>query len=135
MEVNEQTDLIQGAKNNNRITKIGKFMRKTSIDELPQFFNVLNGDMSVVGPRPHMVSVTEMYALKIDKFMMRHFIKPGITGLAQTKGLRGEIETERDMVNRIKLDVFYIENWTLILDLKIIYQTIVNIYRGEDKAC
>jgi putative colanic acid biosynthesis UDP-glucose lipid carrier transferase len=82
-------------------------MRKTSIDELPQFFNVLNGDMSVVGPRPHMVSVTEMYALKIDKFMMRHFIKPGITGLAQTKGLRGEIETERDMVNRIKLDVLY----------------------------
>jgi putative colanic acid biosynthesis UDP-glucose lipid carrier transferase len=67
--------------------------------------------------------------------MMRHFIKPGITGLAQTKGLRGEIETERDMVNRIKFDVFYIENWTLILDLKIIYQTIVNIYRGEDKAC
>jgi putative colanic acid biosynthesis UDP-glucose lipid carrier transferase len=81
-----------------------------------------------------MVSVTEMYALKIDKFMMRHFIKPGITGLAQTKGLRGEIETERDMVNRIKLDVF-MKNWTLILDLKIIYQTIVNIYRGEDKAC
>jgi putative colanic acid biosynthesis UDP-glucose lipid carrier transferase len=81
-----------------------------------------------------MVSVTEMYALKIDKFMMRHFIKPGITGL-QTKGLRGEIETERDMVNRIKFDVFYIENWTLILDLKIIYQTIVNIYRGKIKAC
>jgi putative colanic acid biosynthesis UDP-glucose lipid carrier transferase len=135
MEVNRQTDLIQVAKNNNQITKMGKFMRKTSIDELPQFFNVLNGDMSVVGPRPHMVSVTEMYALKIDKFMMRHFIKPGITGLAQTKGLRGEIETERDMVNRIKFDVFYIENWTLILDIKIIYQTIVNIYKGEDKAC
>jgi putative colanic acid biosynthesis UDP-glucose lipid carrier transferase len=134
MEVNEQTDLIQGQKTIIELQKIGKFMRKTSIDELPQFFNVLNGDMSVVGPRPHMVSVTEMYALKIDKFMMRHFIKPGITGLAQTKGLRGEIETERDMVNRIKLDVFYIENWTLILDLKI-YQTIVNIYRGEDKAC
>jgi putative colanic acid biosynthesis UDP-glucose lipid carrier transferase len=108
-------------------------MRKTSIDELPQFFNVLNGDMSVVGPRPHMVSVTEMYALKIDKFMMRHFIKPGITGLAQTKGLRGEIETERDMVNRIKLDVFYIENW-IDSGSKIIYQTIVNIYRGEDKS-
>lgn len=134
MEVNEQADSIQAAKNDNRITKIGKFMRKTSIDELPQFFNVLNGDMSVVGPRPHMVSHTEMYALKIDKFMIRHFIKPGITGLAQTKGFRGEIESESDIINRVKYDIFYMKNWSILLDMKIIIVTILNIIKGEEKA-
>jgi putative colanic acid biosynthesis UDP-glucose lipid carrier transferase len=134
MEVNEQADSIQAAKNDNRITKIGKFMRKTSIDELPQFFNVLNGDMSVVGPRPHMVSHTEMYALKIDKFMIRHFIKPGITGLAQTKGFRGEIGSESDIINRVKYDIFYMKNWSILLDMKIIIITILNVIKGEEKA-
>ncbi|MBS7787527.1 undecaprenyl-phosphate glucose phosphotransferase [Flavobacterium sp. CYK-55] len=134
MNLNEIADLEQVSKNDPRITKIGKFIRKTSIDELPQFFNVLLGDMSVVGPRPHMVSHTEMYARKVDKFMVRHFIKPGITGLAQTNGYRGEVETDKDIINRVKYDIFYIENWSLLLDLKIIFMTVYNAVRGEEKA-
>jgi len=109
-------------------------MRKTSIDELPQFFNVLIGDMSVVGPRPHLWSQNKSYAKRIKKYMVRHYVKPGVTGLAQVKGFRGEIETDEDMINRIKFDVFYIENWSLIMDIKIIVQTVINIFKGEDKA-
>ena len=134
MRLNEIADLEQVSKNDIRITKIGRFIRKTSIDELPQFFNVLLGDMSVVGPRPHMVSHTEMYAKSIDKFMVRHFIKPGITGLAQTNGYRGEVETNDDITNRVKYDIFYVENWSLLIDVKIVISTIVNIIRGDDKA-
>jgi putative colanic acid biosynthesis UDP-glucose lipid carrier transferase len=134
MTLNDIADLYQVSKNDPRITKIGKFIRKTSIDELPQFFNVLLGDMSVVGPRPHMVSHTEMYAKKIDKFMVRHFIKPGITGLAQTKGFRGEVETDKDIIYRVKYDIFYLENWSLLLDIKIVFLTIYNAIKGEDKA-
>lgn len=133
MQVNGFTEK-EASKNDPRVTKIGKFMRKTSMDELPQFFNVLLGDMSVVGPRPHLWSQNKAYASKIKKYMVRHYVKPGITGLAQVKGFRGEIETEEDMVNRIKLDVFYIENWSMIMDLKIIFQTVINIFKGEDKA-
>lgn len=133
MQVNGYTEK-EASKNDPRVTKMGKFMRKTSIDELPQFFNVLLGDMSVVGPRPHLWSQNKAYASKIKKYMVRHYVKPGITGLAQVKGFRGEIETEEDMVNRIKLDVFYIENWSLIMDIKIIFQTVFNIFKGEDKA-
>ena len=133
MQVNGFTEK-EASKNDPRVTKMGKFMRKTSMDELPQFFNVLLGDMSVVGPRPHLWSQNKAYASKIKKYMVRHYVKPGITGLAQVKGFRGEIETEEDMVNRIKLDVFYIENWSLIMDVKIIFQTVFNIFRGEDKA-
>lgn len=134
MRLNEIADLYQVSKNDPRITKVGRFIRKTSIDELPQFFNVLLGEMSVVGPRPHMVSHTEMYARRIDKFMVRHFIKPGITGLAQTKGFRGEVETDKDIIYRVKYDIFYLENWSLLLDLKIIFLTIYNALRGEAKA-
>jgi len=134
MELNEIADLYQVSKNDPRITKVGKFIRKTSIDELPQFFNVLLGDMSVVGPRPHMVSHTEMYARRIDKFMVRHFIKPGITGLAQTKGFRGEVETDKDIIYRVKFDIFYLENWSLLLDIKIIFLTVYNAIKGEEKA-
>jgi len=133
MQVNGTTEK-EASKNDPRVTKMGKFMRKTSIDELPQFFNVLIGDMSVVGPRPHLWSQNKAYASKIKKYMVRHYVKPGITGLAQVKGFRGEIETEEDMVNRIKLDVFYIENWSMIMDLKIIFQTVINIFKGEEKA-
>ena len=133
MQVNGFTEK-EASKNDPRVTKMGKFMRKTSMDELPQFFNVLLGDMSVVGPRPHLWSQNKAYASKIKKYMVRHYVKPGITGLAQVKGFRGEIETEEDMVNRIKLDVFYIENWSLIMDIKIIFQTVFNIFKGEDKA-
>ena len=102
-------------KNDSRVTKVGKFLRKTSLDELPQFFNVLKGDMSVVGPRPHMIKYTSKYSKKIDKydFTFRHNVKPGITGLAQISGFRGEIKNDIDIVNRIKYDIFYIENWSL----------------------
>lgn len=134
MRLNAIADIHQVSKNDPRITRTGKFIRKTSIDELPQFFNVLLGDMSVVGPRPHMVSHTEMYARRIDKFMVRHFIKPGITGLAQTKGFRGEVESDNDIIYRVKYDIFYLENWSLLLDLKIIALTVFNALRGEEKA-
>lgn len=134
MMPNKDAHLYQATRDDQRVTKVGKFIRKTSIDELPQFFNVLFGDMSVVGPRPHMVSHTNMYAKKIDKFMVRHFVKPGITGLAQTSGFRGEVETDKDIIGRVKYDIFYIENWSLLLDLKIIFQTFVNAIKGDDKA-
>ena len=134
MTPNKNAHLHQATKGDLRITKMGAFIRKTSIDELPQFFNVLFGDMSVVGPRPHMVSHTNMYARRIDKFMVRHFVKPGITGLAQVSGFRGEIETDHDIINRVKYDIFYIENWSLLLDLKITVQTFTNALKGEEKA-
>jgi putative colanic acid biosynthesis UDP-glucose lipid carrier transferase len=133
MQVNGTTEK-EASKNDPRVTKMGKFMRKTSIDELPQFFNVLFGDMSVVGPRPHLWSQNKAYASRIKKYMVRHYVKPGVTGLAQVKGFRGEIETDEDMINRIKFDVFYIENWSLIMDIKIIIQTVINIFKGEEKA-
>lgn len=133
MRINKTTE-IEASKNDPRVTKIGRFMRKTSIDEMPQFLNVLLGEMSVVGPRPHLWSQNKTYGNRINKYMMRHYVKPGITGLAQVKGFRGEIETDEDMVNRIKYDVFYIENWSIILDIKIIVQTVFNIFKGEEKA-
>lgn len=134
MMPNKGAHLHQATKGDLRITKVGAFIRKTSIDELPQFFNVLFGDMSVAGPRPHMVSHTNMYAQKIDKFMVRHFVKPGITGLAQVSGFRGEVETDEDIIKRVKFDIFYIENWSLLLDIKIILQTVSNAIKGEEKA-
>ena len=134
MTPNNKAHLYQAKKGDLRVTKIGGFIRKTSIDELPQFFNVLFGEMSVVGPRPHMVSHTSMYAERIDKFMVRHFVKPGITGLAQVSGFRGEVESDKDIINRVKYDIFYVENWSLLLDLKITIQTVLNIFRGEEKA-
>lgn len=134
MKPNPVADLYQVTKGDERITRMGRFLRKTSIDELPQFINVLKGDMSVVGPRPHMVSHTHMYAERIDKFMVRHFIKPGITGLAQVSGYRGEVETDDDIINRVRLDIFYLENWSLLLDLKIVFQTVYNAIKGEEKA-
>ena len=134
MTPNSDAHSNQATKGDLRITKMGRFLRKTSIDELPQFFNVLFGDMSVVGPRPHMVSHTSAFGKRIDKFMVRHFVKPGITGLAQISGFRGEIETDKDIIGRVKYDIFYIENWSLLLDLKIIIKTLLNAVKGEDKA-
>lgn len=134
MFINDTSDTDLASKNDVRITKVGKFIRKTSIDELPQFFNVLVGDMSVVGPRPHMVSVANLYALQVDKFMVRHFVKPGITGLAQTKGYRGEVETDEDIINRVKYDIFYMENWSILLDIEIILKTVYHIIKGDKKA-
>lgn len=134
MFVNENADIDEAVKNDPRITKVGAFIRRTSIDEMPQFFNVFVGSMSVVGPRPHMLNFTEKYAVKVNKFKARHFIKPGITGMAQTHGYRGEIENDTDIINRIKYDIFYMESWSLLLDLKIIYLTIKNAIKGEKKA-
>lgn len=134
MRPNPRANIHQVSRNDDRITGIGKFIRKTSVDELPQFINVLKGDMSVVGPRPHMVSHTHMYAERIDKFMVRHFIKPGITGLAQVSGYRGEVETDNDIINRVKFDIFYVENWSLLLDIKIVVQTIIKALKGDEKA-
>nr|WP_255481752.1 exopolysaccharide biosynthesis polyprenyl glycosylphosphotransferase [Flavobacterium sp. xlx-221] len=134
MYVNDNADVEEATKNDPRITKIGAFIRRTSIDEMPQFFNVFIGNMSVVGPRPHMINFTEKYATKVNKFNVRHFIKPGITGMAQTHGYRGEIEKDSDIINRIKYDIYYMESWSLLLDLKIIYLTIKNAINGEKKA-
>ena len=135
MVLNDQNkDIDLALKNDIEITRLGKFIRKTSIDELPQFFNVLWGDMSVVGPRPHPVSHNDKYVLMADKFMARHFVKPGITGLAQTKGYRGEVETDEDIVNRVKYDIFYMENWSILMDIEIILKTIYHIIKGDEKA-
>ncbi|MFD2917021.1 undecaprenyl-phosphate glucose phosphotransferase [Psychroserpens luteus] len=134
MMANKDSDSVQAAKNDMRITKMGKFIRRTSIDELPQFFNVLFGSMSVVGPRPLLLSHTNDYKNKINKFMVRHTVKPGITGLAQVSGYRGNIETDMDMQNRVKYDIFYVENWSWTLDFKIIIKTISNVLKGEEKA-
>ena len=131
---NNDADIQQATKNDKRVTKIGKILRKTSLDELPQFFNVLIGNMSVVGPRPHMIRENERYSKSVDKFMVRHFVKPGITGLAQVKGFRGEIETDEDIVNRVKYDIYYLENWSLILDLNIVFLTTINFLTGQKKA-
>ena len=134
MTVNEDADKKQATKGDARITKIGAFMRRTNLDEMPQFLNVLIGDMSIVGPRPHMLKHTEEYSHLIDKYMVRHFAKPGITGWAQVTGFRGETKDLSDMEGRIKQDVWYIENWTFWLDLKIIIKTVTNMIRGEEKA-
>jgi putative colanic acid biosynthesis UDP-glucose lipid carrier transferase len=134
MRTNDQAHSIQVTKEDSRITKIGKFLRKTSMDELPQFFNVLFGSMSVVGPRPHMVSHSNMFAMSVDRFLLRHVVKPGITGLAQTSGFRGEVENEQDILGRVKFDIMYISEWSFLLDLKIIINTIINIISGDEKA-
>lgn len=134
MYVNAEADVKQATKDDSRITRFGLFLRKTSLDEFPQFFNVLAGSMSIVGPRPHMLQHTEKYSRTIEKFMARHYIKPGITGLAQAKGFRGETKTEPAMRGRVKLDRFYIENWSFLLDLKIILATVISLLKGDQQA-
>ena len=134
MRSNGDSHNKMATKNDSRITCIGKILRKTSIDELPQFYNVLMGDMSVVGPRPHMELHTFDYETTVDKYLVRHFVKPGITGLAQIRGYRGEVTDKVDILNRVRLDIFYVEKWNLALDLKIVYQTMENAFRGEEKA-
>jgi Undecaprenyl-phosphate glucose phosphotransferase len=134
MTVNTDSDKVQATKNDSRITKIGAFLRRTSLDEMPQFFNVFIGNMSVVGPRPHMLKHTEEYKKIISKFMVRHFLKPGITGWAQVNGFRGETRLLEDMDNRVKYDIYYLENWTTALDVRIIFMTVINAVRGEENA-
>ena len=134
MTINSEGDLKMATRYDMRITPLGKFLRKTSIDELPQFYNVLLGHMSVVGPRPHMVLHTEDYQQSVDKYLVRHYVKPGITGLAQVKGFRGEIVKKMDIINRVRMDIFYVEKWSLFMDVQIIAQTVMNVIRGEEKA-
>jgi Undecaprenyl-phosphate glucose phosphotransferase len=134
MKVNKDSDQKQATKDDDRITPIGRFLRKTSLDEMPQFFNVFLGHMSVVGPRPHMLKHTEEYKAIINQFMVRHFMKPGITGWAQVNGFRGETKQKVDMENRVKCDIYYLENWTSMLDVRIIFMTIINAVRGEENA-
>ncbi len=134
MTVNKKSDSQQAKKGDARITKVGAFLRKTSLDEFPQFVNVFFGHMSVVGPRPHMLKHTEEYSKIIDKYLFRHFIVPGITGYAQIKGFRGETSDPSLMQKRIEHDTWYIENWSFFLDLKIIFLTVWNAVRGEENA-
>jgi putative colanic acid biosynthesis UDP-glucose lipid carrier transferase len=134
MRVNKDADKMQATKNDARITRMGAFMRKTNIDELPQFFNVLMSDMSVVGPRPHMLKHTDDYSKLIKQYMIRHFLKPGITGWAQINGYRGETRTVKDMNDRVQYDLWYLENWSLWLDTRVILLTAFNMVKGEKNA-
>ena len=134
MRVNAASDEVQATRHDPRKTRVGEFLRKTSLDELPQFINVFLGDMSVVGPRPHMVKHTHDYSKIIDKYMLRHLIKPGITGWAQVNGYRGETRELWQMERRVEYDVWYIEHWNFWLDIKIIFLTVVNAFKGEKNA-
>ena len=134
MKVNKEADTIQATLHDPRKTKFGDFLRRSNLDELPQFINVFKGDMSVVGPRPHMLKHTEIYGELIDKYMVRHFIKPGVTGWAQTHGFRGETKELSQMEGRILADIWYMEHWTFLLDLYIMYKTVTNVLLGEKNA-
>jgi putative colanic acid biosynthesis UDP-glucose lipid carrier transferase len=134
LRVNKESDNIQVTKNDSRITKLGKFLRKSNIDELPQFLNVLIGDMSVVGPRPHMLKHTSAFNALEEDYMVRHFVKPGITGLAQINGFRGEIRHPDLLKKRLEKDLAYMENWSMLLDLEIIFKTIFVSIKGDINA-
>lgn len=135
MYVNGDSATKTTAKNDRRITKIGKILRKTSLDEMPQFFNVLLGDMSVVGPRPHMILVDNLYKPKIRRYALRSLVKPGITGLAQVNGLRGDKgNMDLEMKRRVLADSFYVKNWSFMLDLVIIFKTLVLLVEGDKNA-
>ncbi|MDB4323926.1 undecaprenyl-phosphate glucose phosphotransferase, partial [Crocinitomicaceae bacterium] len=134
MRQSKTDEFIQATENDPRVTAIGKFIRRTSIDEFPQFFNVFLGHMSVVGPRPHPIKLDDQYIKLINNYKVRHFSKPGITGWAQVKGYRGETKEVIAMKMRVEYDIWYIENWTFLLDLKIIWMTVTNMLRGEENA-
>jgi putative colanic acid biosynthesis UDP-glucose lipid carrier transferase len=129
-----ETEFKQAGKNDERVTSLGKFLRKTSLDELPQFLNVLKGDMSVVGPRPHPIPLSMESKDIVQNYMMRHLVKPGITGWAQVNGSRGEVQSPGEMRRRVAFDLWYIENWSFWLDCQIIFQTMVNLLKGDEKA-
>jgi len=134
MTVNSSSDKMQAVKGDARITKLGAFLRKTSLDEFPQFLNVFIGNMTVVGPRPHMLQHTEDYGKIINRFMVRHLVKPGITGHAQVSGFRGNTENDEAMEDRVKYDVYYLENWSIWFDVKIVFLTVYNVFKGEENA-
>lgn len=134
MYVNKDANEKQATRNDKRFTRVGRILRKTNLDEIPQFLNVLVGDMSVVGPRPHMLKHTEEYSRIIQQYMIRHYLKPGISGWAQVNGYRGEITEEGHLRRRVEHDIWYMENWSIFLDLKIIFLTVSNTIRGEKNA-
>jgi len=134
MVKNDEADTRQATQGDARITKIGKFLRKTSLDELPQVFNVILGEMSIVGPRPHAVPMNLEFAKEIENFMQRHQVKPGITGLAQSKGYRGEISSFQELYSRFRLDFFYVKKWCLIFDIKIVIETAISLVTKNQKA-
>lgn len=134
MRMNNDSDKKQATKGDSRITGIGKFLRKSSLDEMPQFFNVFLGNMSVVGPRPHMLRHTEEYKAIIGQYMVRQFVKPGITGWAQVNGYRGETKDDIAMEKRVEHDIWYLENWSTMLDVRIIFMTVINVFHGEENA-
>jgi putative colanic acid biosynthesis UDP-glucose lipid carrier transferase len=134
MTVNQEANSTQATRNDARVTKIGRFMRKTSLDEFPQFLNVLFGQMSIVGPRPHMLKHTKQFQAQEDQYMIRQFLKPGITGWAQVNGYRGEISQLKHIQKRVEYDLWYLENWSLYLDLKIMFMTVMNVFKGEENA-
>jgi lipopolysaccharide/colanic/teichoic acid biosynthesis glycosyltransferase len=132
MRLNTDADFKQACKGDSRITKLGAILRRTSLDELPQFINVLKGEMSVVGPRPHMLKHTEDYSKFIHNFMDRHLILPGITGLAQVSGHRGETKEVEAMAKRVNADIHYLQNWSFLLDMKIVLLTILQVFRKNN---
>lgn len=134
MQPNIDNDIKATVRGDSRVTNIGKILRKTSLDELPQFINVLRGDMSIVGPRPHMISQDEHYAKILNKYTLRHYVKPGITGLAQVKGYRGEINCDHDMELRIMADIYYVKNWSFYIDMIIIVKTVIKMATGDKNA-
>lgn len=134
MVVNNEADTKQATKNDPRVTKIGAFLRKTSLDELPQILNVIRGEMSIVGPRPHPLILNERFSKEINNLMCRHIVKPGITGLAQAKGYRGETSTFTQMNSRCKLDLFYVRNWSFWLDTKIIVWTLWELANNRENV-
>ena len=134
MRVNSQADTVAASPGDSRVTSVGRLLRHTSFDEFPQFFNVLRGDMSVVGPRPHMLSQTEQYRRMLSRYMTRHAVQPGITGWAQINGCRGLADTPQRMQQRFNLDIWYIRHRSFALDLRIIARTALSILRGDPKA-
>lgn len=132
MRVNDAADTRPAHKDDSRITPLGRFLRRTYIDELPQFINVVRGDMSIIGPRPHMLDDTRRFSLNSDNYMRRLTVRPGITGLAQVLGYRGEVRTDEDLAGRIKYDLWYIDHWTFSLDVCIFLRTLHNFLTVED---
>ena len=134
MKVNNEANIKQAQRNDDRLTRIGKFMRRTSLDEFPQFINVFKGEMSIVGPRPHMLRHTEDYSKIMGQYMVRQFLKPGVTGWAQVHGYRGEIKDEEQLRKRIEHDIWYMENWSIWLDMRIMFLTVYRTIKGDENA-
>lgn len=134
MKINSDSDIRQANRNDERLTRIGRFLRKTNLDEFPQFFNVFRGEMSVVGPRPHMLRHTEDFSKMMEQYMVRQFLKPGVTGWAQVNGFRGEIKDKEQLCGRIEHDIWYMENWNIWLDIHIMAKTIYRMFKGDQNA-